>query len=328
MPVNPILTIRNSMLKVSAKNALFERRGFFIKNSKVSTHLENIGFQFLHGYHLALTSSVQDFTRHLKTDDQYKGFCFEGAAMAKALTDWLSVRTHRELETLMADPIGNKHVYMLHVGAGWAYARLPVNIEQKIERFDPTLRWLIIDGYGFHQGYFKTRKYVEKKELPSGLKQAHSRKVFYQGLGRSLWFVDCATPARIANRISGFPAQFHGDLWSGVGLACTYAGGAEAVEIMELKTLSNGYFDHLAQGCVFAAKARQRAELITPENELACKLICGVTIKEAALLADKCLDELSPSLNSEERYSNWRRSIRDAFSKKAEYENISSAVPA
>jgi hypothetical protein len=53
---------------------------------------------------------------------------------------------------------------MAHVGIGWAIARLPWlrrRIEQPLNRLDSLLRWLAVDGYGFHEGYFYWPDYVE-----------------------------------------------------------------------------------------------------------------------------------------------------------------------
>jgi hypothetical protein len=288
------------------------------------THFEMIGKKFLKGYNASLSlKSNDDLCNRLNLEDkEHLGFLYEGASMAKTILDEISIIKKNRLRSLMSHSDGNKHIYMLHVGAGWAFARLPVSIEKKIQRFDPVLRWLIIDGYGFHQAYFKTKKYVDQMQLPGKLKNSYSIKVFYQGVGRCLWFVDCATPERIAQRIIRFPDEFQPDLWSGVGLACTYACGAGETELIQLKKLAGPYLPNFAQGAVFAAKARQRAAIITDDNELACKIICELSVKEAALIADRCLADLPPGLPSEEQYELWRKSIRNSFIKIQEHETI------
>jgi hypothetical protein len=222
----------------------------------------------------------------------------------------------------MTDPEGSKHIYMLYVGAGWAYARLPFSIEKKLKNFDPLLRWLVIDGYGFHQAYFKTKKYVFKKQLPSRLKNSYSLKVFYQGVGRCLWFIECATPELIAKRIAGFPDSYQPELWAGVGLACAYAGGATEKDIKYLKELSSPHTLHLAQGTVFAATAREKANIVSGENELVCQLICALSVKEASLLADRCLAQVPCELSSANKYEWWREAIRKSLTKVTRHETV------
>src|SRR5206468_3903957 len=61
--------------------------------------------------------------------------------------------------------IAPDHPYMAHVGAGWALARLGLarfgsTRRRAFERMDRVLRWLAIDGYGFHEGYFRPRRAV------------------------------------------------------------------------------------------------------------------------------------------------------------------------
>ncbi len=320
--------IKYFFLGVSINNATFKKRGFYSKNKLVEKHLEEIGFKFLHGYHLSLKLKNDDLIFKLNSEKQYKGFCFEGAAMALTILDTINFLNQNNLSRLMNHSEGLKHVYMLHVGAGWAYARLPVNLEKKIRDFDPVLRWLIIDGYGFHQAYFKTKKYVYDKKKPKELRNPFSKHVFYQGIGRCLWFVDGADAERIAERISTFPIEYQSDLWAGIGLACTYAGGVDEHTIRKIRKLSGDYLPHLFQGAVFAAKARERSDIITPNNELACRIICQLSVCDAASIADKYLLELPEGLSSEEQYDWWRKSIRLYFTNTIKDETIFKEIPA
>ncbi|HEY0059506.1 MAG TPA: DUF1702 family protein, partial [Flavisolibacter sp.] len=274
------------ILYVSDKETSFAKRGFCRDNVMAAAQLEKIGSFFLKGYRAALSTAMgEPLTRLLNnTSVFYKGFSYEGAAMALLIQDWFGILKKKRLNQFMEQEEGAKHIYMLHVGAGWGYARLPVNLEKKIERYDPLLRWLVVDGYGFHQGYFKTKKYVERMQPPR-LRSIYAMKAFYQGLGRCLWFVDGAVPDRIARRIAGFPPEYQPELWSGVGLACTYAVGVSESDLWKLKELSLNAYPYLAQGAVFAAKARERAEIITSENETACQVICSMTVRQAAGIA-------------------------------------------
>jgi enediyne biosynthesis protein E3 len=319
------MLLLKKLLFVSERETSFKKRGFNTDNCERAAHFENIGRYFLKGYHSALRLPNNQLlaTQLADTADMfYRGFCYEGAAMARTLVDELFLINKTRFNNLNNDIQGSRHTYMLHVGAGWAFARLPGSIEKRICRYDILNRWLIIDGYGFHQAYFHTRKYVHDMKLPVQLKEPYSVNVFYQGVGRCLWFIECARPVNIAERIALFPERFHGDLWAGIGLACTYACGAGQKEVELLKQISGPYIAHLAQGAVFAAKARLRAGTTCVENEAACRIITSATIQEAANISDRCLQQIPAGLPSAQQYESWRKLIRNEFCKTKQHEPV------
>ena len=189
--------------------------------------------------------------------------------------------------------------------------RLRLRIEPTLTSLHPRLKWLVIDGYGFHEGYFHWRCCVETQAIPVKL-TAYAHRAFDQGLGRSLWFVDGADAKRISATIAAFPPSRHADLWSGVGLACAYAAGAEQAALEALKTAARVYRSHLAQGAAFAAKARQRAGNPSPHTEIACNILCGLSADAAAHLCDMAFKDLPPD-GAEPAYEVWRQRIRAQF---------------
>ncbi len=124
--------------------------------------------------------------------------------------------------------------------------------------------------------------------------------------------MDGADVTRIPVTIAAFPASRHADLWSGVGLACTYAGGVDGAAIEALLKAAGPYRSHLAQGASFAAKARQRADNPAPHTELGCQVLCGLSADEAAHMTDVALEDLPPD-GPEPAYEVWRRRIRAHF---------------
>ena len=207
---------------------------------------------------------------------------------------------------------GAKHVYMAHVGVGWALARLQRWRVSHPRLTDPLLRWLAIDGYGFHEGYFHWPKFIRQRALPKRLK-GYSRRVFDQGLGRSLWFVNGADVERIAANVSAFTDARRADLWSGVGLACAYAGGVDEASLKVLRDAAAPYRASLAQGVCFAAKTRQRAGNLTEHTEAASRILCGVSAAEAAAETDRALKNL-PYDQELPAYEIWRQRIQARFS--------------
>ena len=297
---------------MSGEEATFARRGFYDADLRVRDHLEAIGKTFLQGYHAALEQDQPEMLgRWLNaTDAELRGFAFEGAAMGLGLLDLLTPWRKNRLHGFLNGP-GASHIYMVHVGAGWALARLRRKVEPALKRLDPFLCWLAVDGYGFHEGYFHWKRYVKRQEVPKRLR-GYARRVFDQGLGRSLWFVEGAGVKRIPNTIAVFTPSRRADLWSGVGLACAYAGGVDRPSVEALRAAAGLYRPHLAQGAAFAAKARQRAGNPSQHTELACKILCGVPAEFAARVTDASLEDL-PTDGPEPAYEVWRERIQSRF---------------
>lgn len=307
--------LRKLIFSISIEEASFARRGFQGAEPGARQRLEQSGITFLTGYQAALEEDDPYALagRLNATGAGLRGFAFEGAAMALTLLDHLTPWKRSRWLTFARGP-GASHVYMVHVGAGWAFARLPWlrrHIERPLRRMDPLLRWLAIDGYGFHEGYFHWRKYVEGRTAPPHL-SGYMCRVFDQGLGRSLWFVNGADVARIRGTIAAFPPARQSDLWSGVGLACAYAGGVDRAAVEALRTAAGSYTPQLAQGAAFAAKARRRADNPAPHTEFACEVLCGMSVETAAQLTDAVLDAL-PWDSEEPAYEVWRQRIQAQF---------------
>jgi hypothetical protein len=244
------------------------------------------------------------------TPNQFRGFAFEGAAMALGLLDYLTPWRRNRVKELLRSG-GAAHLYMVHVGVGWAVARLGRNIERARAQLDPLLGWLAVDGYGFHEGFFKWPRYLRGQPCPRRV-LGYARRVFDHRLGRSLWFINGGDTTLIAGAISGFPAERRADLWSGVGLSSAYAGGVDEVVLRKLLAAADRYQPQLAQGAAFAAKARQRANNVTPYTEMAVGVLCDLSAAEAAQVTDTALENL-PATGPEPAYEVWRCRIQSEF---------------
>ena len=308
--------VRRRLFGISTEEASFSRRGFRGGDDRVRQRLEQIGRIFLHGYHAALVEDRPDRLASTLDPIEWKlrGFAFEGAGMGLYLLDLLTPWRRDRLLRFLAGP-GEPHAYMVQVGAGWALAQLGRRVDHAMRQFDPLLGWLAIDGYGFHQGYFHWPETVERQRFPERL-SGYARRAFDQGLGRSLWFVEGAEVDRIAETIARFPRSRHADLWSGVGLACAYAGGVPAEAIEALIKFAGVNQPHLAQGVAFAAKARERAGNPASQTLLACRLICGMPAEDVARLTDQALIDL-PAEGAIPMYEMWRKRIEANWIKEA-----------
>jgi hypothetical protein len=282
------------MLTPSRREVDLDVRGFRPRDEDIRPALERAGHSFLDGYEIAASSSDnRELLERLELlDSERRGFAYEGAGMALAILDGIPLFHNHHLADLLESE-GSRHVYMIYVGAGWALARLPRPRWAAATKglTDPLLRWLALDGYGFHQAYFTTSEYVVGTRddvafpWPREDSTGYAHHAIDQGIGRALWFVEGADPGRIAARIATFADSRRPDLYAGIGLAATYARGADASVLRHLVQVAGPHAPQLAQGSVFAAEARRRAGNIVADTEVATHILTGRSVEDAANVA-------------------------------------------
>ncbi|GFJ96565.1 hypothetical protein Prum_102070 [Phytohabitans rumicis] len=129
-----------------------------------------------------------------------------------------------------------------------------------------------------------------------------------QGIGRALWFIHGGQSPDVAAAVGRFATERHADLWSGVGLAATFAGGSDAEGLAVLRREAGACLPQVAQGVVFAAKARDFAGFVPPHTELATEILAGISVSAAAILADDvAADGFGQS--AEPDYEVWRQRV-------------------
>lgn len=304
--------LRKLLFDISQREASAVRRGF--RSSSAQLQLEQVGRTFLRGYSTALeTDDSAALERGLgQIDAELRGFAFEGAAMTLALFD-LITPWRRDRLAMFLKGAGDAHAYMVHVGIGWAVARVPwarSKVELHLQQLDPLLRWLVLDGYGFHQGYFHWAEHVRQQKAITRL-SPYARRAFDQGLGRSLWFVEGADIPQIMATILAFDDGRRADLWSGVGLACAYAGCVQPADVEALREAAPQHLPEIAQGAAFAAKARQRAGNEADHTDFACRILASLPASSAAAITDECLDGLPDGSDDQPAYELWRRRVQE-----------------
>jgi len=271
-----------------------EATGFSRGDTPAWEHLKTVVRTAVGGYHAVLDGHRLDdlIPRLDRTPLELRGYAYEGAAMG--LTGMDLFLPGSRLRAYMDGP-GRPHIYMVHIGAGEALARLRRKPEPFLRRLpDPALRWLVLDGYGFHEGFFKPRRYVEEQRVPAHL-SAFGRRVFDQGVGRSIWFANGADADGIARAIAAFPAHRHADLWLGIGVACGYVGGVSKDVVEALRDAAGRHAARMAVGTAFVAKGRLRAGNPIPDTDLACEVLCGMSSREAARRVDEAFEDLPDS---------------------------------
>jgi hypothetical protein len=241
------------------------------------------------------------------------GFAVEGAAMGATVLDLITFSGGRRLSAL-AGEYGDRYTHLIHVGAGWAFARLHSQPWHRIRFGQPLLRWLAWDGWGFHQAFFAPQR-VFTTHLIDRAARSEVRPVADQGFGRALWFYAGAEPARVAEIIAGFPPERRCDLWAGIGLASCYTGAQPPPVLDQLLGAAHGYRDHLGQGAAFAAKAHVLSGEVPPGSAASIEVLTGATAEIAAGWTDQALTAPIGAASDLAAYQAWRNGIRVVFSR-------------
>ena len=312
--------VRRRIITPDMSETKFSVRGFQVKDEPSREMFETVGRQFLTGYGLAAEAARStDAERGLEQiPDRFRGFAYEGAAMAFAVRDGLPFGGQRHVTDFLAGRAA-RHVYMAYVGMGWALGRVPRFRWAAATRgaTDRLLRWLVLDGYGFHQAYFHTDKYVHQHfreprfPWPADDRTGYADRAIDQGIGRAMWFVGCADPDLVATLIERFPAQRHADLFSGAGLAATYAGGLDEAELGKFAKRAGRHLPYVAQAGAFACTARIEAGLLGPHSELAAQVLCGMTAADADQLSARLRPTSTADVDGVPAYEVWRQRIAE-----------------
>src|SRR4051794_21427922 len=207
--VRRLLSLRGDEARFARSLADFEDPG-------LRRRLQAIGDAFLAGYRAALEEEDPEALagRVQRIDPDLWGFAHEGVGLGLVLLDSLMPR-RRRFDAFLAGS-GTEQPYMLHVGAGWVLARLPVSPSRFLARFDPLLRWMTLDGFGFHEAFFHWRRTVERRWLPPRL-SGYRRRPFGGGGGRPLLLAPRGQGGRPARVVARFPESPPGGPVGGVG---------------------------------------------------------------------------------------------------------------
>ncbi len=297
-----------SLFTIHIREASFAARGFAPSDVVMRRRLELVGEIFLAGFNRAL---VEDDGAALaasvaRIDPAHRGFAVEGAAMGSAIADALMLGGGR-LRAWMARNDAD-YTYLAHVGAGWALGRVPWRRSAILKHRDPVHGWLVFDGLGFHDTYFHTSWILRGRRRE---RRGYAGRVYDQGIGRALWFVAGGNIASTMDALRRFDADRHPDLWSGLGLALAYAGGASPHDLRRATVAAGPFRANLAQGAAFGAEAHARARYIPPHTREAVSLLTGRDAEAAVrLVRGSCAALPVAEAPAAPHYEAWRRDVR------------------
>ncbi|MFC3979091.1 DUF1702 family protein [Streptosporangium jomthongense] len=293
-----------------------DRTGFGVRRFRLGPareHLENAGRACVAGHNAVIAGEPE---RIDGLREELRGFAYEGAGMACASLDVLTASGGKRLRNLLSGQ-GVRYPHMIHLGAGRGYARLRMRPMWGIHSVHPLLRWLAFDGFGFHQGFYAADRTVGRQRT-AGLLDRTRRAIFDQGVGRMLWFHECAGVEDVVLRLAEFPLGRRADLWSGIGLAAAYAGGARACELERLSAAAaeDGFRAHLVQGAAFACSAHLISRTVPEHTAEAVLALCEVGVEEAGGWTDTALVALGHNAHTGDHYQAWRAGVRKAWARR------------
>ena len=297
--------LRRPLLRLPLGMADFARRGFRTDRPRARALLEAHARSFLTGFNIGSVNWRDPHPPLAAIAEEERGFAYEGAGMFVRLKDIATLGRAGALDTLLAGQ-GDGYIHLVHVGAGWSFAVPRIWLPVPIPR-TPLLRWLALDGAGFADTFFGGLQRLRRRCRGQVGPVAEAT---IAGRGRALWFVESADPDGVAAVIASVPEAARPALWSGVGLACAYAGAVDDAGRSLLADLAGPHLPHLAQGIAFAAGARFRAGVVPEYTRLACDQIVGVGVEQLSEWTDETADGLDtdPGIAA---YLTWRTRLRE-----------------
>jgi enediyne biosynthesis protein E3 len=309
--------LRRRLLTPNVSETSLDKRGFHKKSPDAQERLETVGKTFLEGYAYSVEARTADDAVDAieqRVPDWLKGFAYEGAGMGLAVLDGLPFGRSDNVDRFLATERGEAYRYLIYVGIGWAMARIPRFRWPKEKNLDQLLVPLVLDGYGFHQAYFSTKKYIDGQYQDPRFSWGgpHANAAMDAGIGRAAWFIRGTDPDLVADLIDSFPEHRRANLYAGVGLAATYAGGPDGErDLRILQRRAGGYLANVAQGSAFAIDARVRSGIVPEHSALATKIFWDATPEEVA----KRVTELRPAGPDGDLpgYEVWRQRLANEF---------------
>jgi enediyne biosynthesis protein E2 len=315
--------LRRLLLTPSLDQVTFARRGFPGATSVAAERLEAIPQSVLCGFEWGIdTRSQWELERRLTlVRPEHLGFAYEGATMACTVLDAMRGGRGHKTRDLLDGP-GEPHIFLAYIGIGFAMARLPRPLWKNVlpdlteSPYHPTMSWLAVDGYGFDRAYFDTRKWVDEQRVPAPYpwqgRPGYFPRAIDQGIGRALWFINGAQPREVAAAVARFEPSRQADLWSGVGLAATFAGGTSRHSLRTLRQTAGEHRAEAALGMVFAVKARTYAGFVPEHTEAAADALGDMSVEAATELADSTAVH-DNGTDNDPPYELWRQKIRANF---------------
>ena len=241
-------------------------------------------------------------------EPEFRSIAYEATAMELAIQDLANGISLDKWYTLLEK--SKEHDVHVHVGLGWALAKLQISPSKYIESLRPLLKWRVVDGMGYYFGLFNRRRTLIQCEFPELLEE-NAKAPFDQGVGRSIWYISKADPEQVTAYINNFSEGRHSNLWKGLGIAVTYVGGCTNEKLKLIYEAAGEHQKYLVCGATLACRARVFSKT---DNESSSKVIQAWSNMNAEEACQLSIDK-ETDLEGEEgmEYEQWIQRIADSL---------------
>lgn len=302
----------SSLISISPDHARLRRRGFPEHAKETTARLEQVARTFIQSANLALScpaiSPLLESIERAPCD--LRGFAVEGTTFGLGVAD--AINPGMPVLPAWLKEVEQKHTYLAHVGLGWTLARVGWRRKRLVPLLDSVHRWLVEDGTGFHDCFFRTRRVLRGWRR---IQKGYAARAYDHGVGRALWFATGGNVALALETVGMIDPSRRLDLLSGLGLAISYAGGVSLSDLHACLTdLSIDDRVALGQGAAFAAEAMVRSGVVHAGSPPIVELLTGVRLPAAVTIVRKfrpAVDEGESSCTP--AYELWRLAVQTAL---------------
>ena len=213
-----------------------------------------------------------------KVPNEFLSIAYESASMVLAMKELVEGKPLLNW-TKFVKIYAQQHLSQAYVGLGWAVAQEEINLGALLEQHSPFYCMRAADGAGYYDGIFRNRQTVRNLKKP-GYVPEEALPAYYQGLGRSLWYLTKGIPSHAKNLLLTFPRERHPDMWRGLGIACAYVGGFDVPTLRTLLEEAGKDKRSLVAGGLLAIKSRFHAQCTTESMELCAEVWGKKSVKE------------------------------------------------
>lgn len=273
---------------------------------------------------LRCSKQLREAFEEMNPHPELQPFFLEGIGMAAAISDNFMPRfiplLKRDLLSDLLQDFGSGHQEFILRGAGRGLAEIPpFNLYSIVEKYPPSVRWFIIDGYGFQRGYFSIPKNRSSYNSPN-FRYPYFERAYAQGLAGCLGFYLADQPhlaTEYIKRMSGFDPY---DLWSGLGSTVALLGAMDLESYLIWLNSDSSLKPYLATGIAFAARLLIPAGFNYQHLDEYAKNVWGLTAKDLAhrilglqeyLKSSKMIDQSLYDINTD--YQILRDTVLEEF---------------
>ncbi|WP_414575517.1 DUF1702 family protein [Anabaena sp. CCY 9402-a] len=268
LKINTVMTLLNDIWTargVRTNDEKMQQRFFQVTNAMWQTHQASLA-----------SDDREVLVNKLNSiETELFGFALEGIGIGLSQQDLVAPSHQNRVESFVGDASA-AYQAMVYLGVGLMLGKGRLPIEKYLKANDPLKVWPVIDGYGFQHGMFHWQEFLDATANPPEQFSGYTRHIFDQGLGRSIWMVNCADVTHISQTIAAFPTTRQADLWGGVGYACASIGGAERSTLEALGRAAGSYRFALARAAACAAKFRQLLGNAAGYTTMASQVLSGM----------------------------------------------------